>query len=280
MLVVPSLKPLAPSPNLLRFLRSQSDSCFFTPNPTKQKASTIKVTSNRWNNGRSNWIRLSPAPCLAQIEASFLPVWPAVKISTPRKSSQLRTSLTTRSEATRSIECNNIPNHGSLRNVSTKSRRWWHNWLFKKESYQKWKNSTSPPITSFTDDGAEGNLFNLGRTLASKTLDEPRLRCTEFDENGNVTLVNGEFRKSELIAKVRLYDSLIEVRVRLHDITVRSSESRLAKDRFFRPTSHSRATEYNPYFAVTPSRSDQSGPSPCLRRIWLSRLVYTVRLHV
>ena len=33
---------------------------------------------------------------------------------------------------------------------------------------------------------------------------ELRLRCTEFDENGNVTLVNGEFRKSELIAKVRL----------------------------------------------------------------------------
>ncbi|KAE8557276.1 hypothetical protein EYB25_001983 [Talaromyces marneffei] len=67
-----------------------------------------------------------------------------------------------------------------------------------------WKNSTTPPITSFTDDGAEGNLFNLGRTLASKTLDEPRLRCTEFDENGNVTLVNGEFRKSELIAKYGL----------------------------------------------------------------------------
>lgn len=270
MLVVPSLKPLAPSPNLLRFLKSQSESFFFTSNPTKQRANTTKIASNRWNNTRATWIRLSPAPCLAQIEASFLPVWPAVKISTPRKSSQLRTSLTTRSEATRSIECVSLTRHGSSRNVSTKSRRWWHSWLFKKESYQKWKNSTSPPITSFTDDGAEGNLFNLGRTLASKTLDEPRLRCTEFDENGNVTLVNGEFRKSELIAKVRLYDSLIEVLARLYDIAVRSSESRLAKDRFFRPTSHSRATKYNSYFALTPSRFDQSGSSPRLRRIWLS----------
>lgn len=207
MLVVPSLKPSAPSPNLLRFLRSQSDSFFFTSNPTKQKANTVKVTSNRWNTGRANWIRLSPAPCLAQIEASFLPVWPAVKTSTSRKSSQLRTSLTSHPGAIRSLECANLSSHDSLRNISTKSRRWWHNWLFKKGSYQKWKNSTSPPITSFTDDGAEGNLFNLGRTLASKTLDEPRLRCTEFDENGNVTLVNGEFRKSELIAKVRLHDS-------------------------------------------------------------------------
>lgn len=268
--MVPSLKPLAPSPNLLRFLRSQSESFFFTSNPTKQRANTLKITSDRWNNSRGNWIRLSPAPCLAQIEASFLPVWPAVKISTPRKSSQLRTSLTTRSEAIRSIKCVNFSSHGSSRNVSTKSRRWWHNWLFKKESYQKWKNSASPPITSFTDDGAEGNLFNLGRTLASKTLDEPRLRCTEFDENGNVTLVNGEFRKSELIAKVRLYDTLIEVPVRLHDTAVRSSESRLAKDRFFRPTSHPCATKYNPYFALAPSRPDQSRPSPRLRRIWLS----------
>ncbi|KAF5009526.1 hypothetical protein F66182_15551, partial [Fusarium sp. NRRL 66182] len=164
----------------------------------------MKIASSRWIKNRANWIRLSPAPCLAQIEASFLPVWPAVKISTPRKSSQLRTSLTTRSEATRSIECVNSTSHRSSRNVSTESRRWWHNWLFKKDSYRKWKNSTSPPITSFTDDGAEGNLFNLGKTLASKTLDEPRLRCTEFDENGNVTLVNGEFRKSELIAKYGL----------------------------------------------------------------------------
>ena len=52
------------------------------------------------------------------------------------------------------------------------------------------------------DDSAEGNLFNLGRTLAAKTLNEPCLRCTEFDGNGNVTLVNGEYKKSELIAKV------------------------------------------------------------------------------
>ena len=29
-----------------------------------------------------------------------------------------------------------------------------------------------------------------------------KLRCTEFDENGNVTVVDGEFKKSELIAKV------------------------------------------------------------------------------
>lgn len=58
----------------------------------------------------------------------------------------------------------------------------------------------APP--ALFDDGTEGNPFNIGRNLAAKASNEPRLRCTEFDNNGNVTLVNGEFRKSELIAKV------------------------------------------------------------------------------
>ncbi|KAF7717890.1 Uncharacterized protein PECH_002710 [Penicillium ucsense] len=53
-----------------------------------------------------------------------------------------------------------------------------------------------------TDEGTE--LFNLGRGLAAKASNELRLRCTEFDKSGNVTLVNGEFRKSELIAKYGL----------------------------------------------------------------------------
>lgn len=52
-----------------------------------------------------------------------------------------------------------------------------------------------------TDEGTDG-LFNIGRGLAAKASNELRIRCTEFDKNGNVTLVNGEFRKSELIAKV------------------------------------------------------------------------------
>jgi len=55
-------------------------------------------------------------------------------------------------------------------------------------------------------------MFNLGRSLAVKASSEPRLRCTEFDENGNVTLVNGEFKKSELIAKVG-WRFVVEVRL-------------------------------------------------------------------
>ncbi|KAL9107377.1 MAG: hypothetical protein Q9227_007742 [Pyrenula ochraceoflavens] len=40
--------------------------------------------------------------------------------------------------------------------------------------------------------------------LPSTSGPDQRLRCTEFDANGKVTLVNGEFKKSELIAKYGL----------------------------------------------------------------------------
>lgn len=50
-------------------------------------------------------------------------------------------------------------------------------------------------------DDTDGGL-SLARALAAKASNELRLRCTEFDMNGNVTLMNGEFKKSELIARV------------------------------------------------------------------------------
>lgn len=60
-------------------------------------------------------------------------------------------------------------------------------------------NNDLPPLTGFLDDSNSG----LGGRII-KPSNELKLRCTEFDENGNVTLVNGEFRKSELIAKYSL----------------------------------------------------------------------------
>lgn len=75
----------------------------------------------------------------------------------------------------------------------------------RKNADPKLKPHDLPALSPFLEDGTEGNLFNLGRTLAAKASNEIRLRCTEFDGNGNVTLVNGEFRKSELIAKVSCY---------------------------------------------------------------------------
>jgi magnesium transporter len=42
---------------------------------------------------------------------------------------------------------------------------------------------------------------SLGRM--TRAANELKMRCTELDEQGNVTMVSGEFKKSELIARVR-----------------------------------------------------------------------------
>ena len=61
-----------------------------------------------------------------------------------------------------------------------------------------WRGPDSAPSTGFLDDGAG---TTLGRNKG-KISNELKLRCTEFNEDGKVILVNGEFKKSELIAKV------------------------------------------------------------------------------
>ncbi|KAF8250542.1 cora-domain-containing protein [Wilcoxina mikolae CBS 423.85] len=41
----------------------------------------------------------------------------------------------------------------------------------------------------------------LGRSLRQKSANDDYLRCTEFDREGNVTVVSGEFKKTELCTK-------------------------------------------------------------------------------
>ncbi|PHH68845.1 hypothetical protein CDD82_231 [Ophiocordyceps australis] len=48
------------------------------------------------------------------------------------------------------------------------------------------------------------SMFNSRRIQTAKAASEPRLRCTEVDEGGKVILVDGEFKKTELIAKFGL----------------------------------------------------------------------------
>ncbi len=73
------------------------------------------------------------------------------------------------------------------------------------------KHDDLPEFNSFLDD-ANGAL--LGRSKVGKAANEMKLRCTELNENGAVTLVNGEFKKSELIAKACLSDAAPRCRTR------------------------------------------------------------------
>ena len=60
----------------------------------------------------------------------------------------------------------------------------------------------TPPSSDDTASPGAGYGSALGRL--ARTANELKMRCTELDEHGNVTLVSGEFKKSELIAKYGL----------------------------------------------------------------------------
>ena len=67
-----------------------------------------------------------------------------------------------------------------------------------------WKDDLLASGNGGSDDPS-AQLFNLARALSRNPSGaDLKLRCTEFDGNGSVTLVSGEFKKSELIAKYGL----------------------------------------------------------------------------
>ncbi|KAF4504170.1 hypothetical protein G6O67_008357 [Ophiocordyceps sinensis] len=59
-------------------------------------------------------------------------------------------------------------------------------------------------LPSHHDLAPSSTMFNSRRVQTAKAALEPRLRCTEVDEHGKVILVDGEFKKTELIAKFGL----------------------------------------------------------------------------
>ncbi len=76
----------------------------------------------------------------------------------------------------------------------------WSERLFgmSKKPPQKLKPEDLPQL-----DPDSGDSIFPRRSLSAKAALDPRLRCTEVDGDGKVIMVDGEFKKSELIAKVR-----------------------------------------------------------------------------
>lgn len=94
---------------------------------------------------------------------------------------------------------NALPSVRGFSNSSAFASSWWPHWRQKQRPSNALRPDDLPPLSRFL----ESDGPNLGRII-KPTSNELKLRCTEFDENGNVTLVNGEFKKSELIAKYGL----------------------------------------------------------------------------
>ncbi|KAJ6003120.1 hypothetical protein N7451_005667 [Penicillium sp. IBT 35674x] len=176
------LKPSAPSASLLRFLHSQSGSVtnLSTCALTKRASShnTLAVGSSRRS---STWTRPDRPRCVATLNAKL-------SITSSRPKAEI---------SSRALEQLIF-----TRPASTARRPFLKRLLdLRKSKTAEYKNTQNGP--AWIDEGTDG-IFNIGRGLAAKASNELRIRCTEFDNNGNVTLVNGEFRKLELIAKYGL----------------------------------------------------------------------------
>ena len=188
----PGVSVYTPSPSVLRFLRSQSEQVgFFTP-------STVQCRGTSAGQGRLQVVSTSTRSLTttprhqATIESSLFNLdflrpaaknvyqypFPYANTQKPQDISRARFA------------------HDSTDSQPLLRRLWKH-----KERKEKaaLKPTDLPPLPSFLD---EFGGTNIGRNKTGKPGNELKLRCTEFDINGNVTLMDGEFKKSELIAKV------------------------------------------------------------------------------
>ena len=180
----------APSTSLLRFLRSQLDPQTLRHPPHRSS------TANRYRTSTA------PAPsnrtCRATIHTS---PWTPSPIHNPLSTPSSSSSSSSSSRACSIANPKRQPQPSRSFSISPANREGFWRRLRPQPKSSGSRNLLQddlPPLPGFLDD----SVGLGGRKI--KPSNELKLRCTEFDENGNVTLVNGEFRKSELIAKVCL----------------------------------------------------------------------------
>ncbi|KAI0894126.1 cora-domain-containing protein [Annulohypoxylon nitens] len=200
-----SLHPLVPSPRLLRFLRLQSESLGFfgwshdaTTN-LGQAARRVLCAARRQQKNSPRLDHTMDFSQNATLQAGMLDL-----------DSLIRSRGT---QASQSIRQRNLPyfvqNTGLRYNSSnrppTKCQTTWRDKLWGFGARKKAKPLEPDDLPNDSERGPDHNsMFNTRRQLSQKAALEPRLRCTEVDENGNVILVDGEFKKSELIARFGL----------------------------------------------------------------------------
>jgi magnesium transporter len=203
----PTLHVPAPSSALLKFLKSQTDAACFC-NASLQPGLTTPSTPSSNPHLRSN------LPCSIPRTVSRYHTTSVALPSTSKPAKGLfrspRTRLTHQSPR---LQCRSILNGRPLgthlvsysqRNGSTWSRPWvWMDKLRHNGRRARGGKLRPDDLPRGREDSTETSVFSLGRAVSAKAAAQPKVRCTELDEYGNVTLASGEFKKSELIAKVQ-----------------------------------------------------------------------------
>ena len=205
----PALHTPAPSPTLLKFLKSQSENiCFFSPNA--RPGFVFDHAAPRASILRSQILKVPSRPSArslstttarrATVEAGFI----NLNFVRPRVANE---TLHPKSPQCRSTSRMKKPSYENFLPAHRAASTGWHNWREKVWTRKKKGPVLQPddlPDSFYPRDDGGDSMFSLGRHISAKAAAQlSKVRCTELDENGNVVLASGEFKKSELIAKVR-----------------------------------------------------------------------------
>jgi magnesium transporter len=168
----------APSASLLRFLRcqlgQQSPATHSLPKPSPISSNLCRAFTT------------APERCALRTRPSIIPPPVSARARTSEPLCRHARTAATSSQPSRSLSTTQSKREPFWRRLRNSPRG---------STTERFRNDTLLPFQDLLEDPG-------GRNLKPST--ELKLRCTEFDENGNVVLVNGEFKKQELIAKYSL----------------------------------------------------------------------------
>ncbi|KAK5998781.1 Mitochondrial inner membrane magnesium transporter MRS2 [Cladobotryum mycophilum] len=193
-----ALRPPVPSRNLLRFLRRQTEAAFFSHSNGYCPAITAPLCYDSRENSRTSSKRKLGRPLFpVELEASLFNLEP-LRLSRLKRSGYVRILKNVFSTSTPAPKDAETDGTISSPSPSWQERVWG---IGARKGVKPLKPDDLP---SREDAEHSSSMFNNRKILSAKSALDPRLRCTEVDENGKVILMDGEFKKTELIAKYGL----------------------------------------------------------------------------
>ncbi|KAK3335719.1 hypothetical protein B0T19DRAFT_377689 [Cercophora scortea] len=201
----PTPRVAAPSRSLLRFLRAQSEGLSFVDCAAAvgRRCPAAKSTLPRRHVCTA---RPSPRPtATARHDATMQAALWDVKAALPKF---LRKQQRTPDGSPLGLTHPAHPTLGATRHASSDQNprglgtKTWRDYLFGRGQKKSREPLQKDDLQNKLDE-EHGSIFQR-KSLTAKAALDPRLRCTEVDGNGDVIMVDGELKKSELIAKYGL----------------------------------------------------------------------------
>lgn len=193
----PALKAAAPSRRLLRFLRAQSEGRSFAQCTSRLSTRRHACTCTR-PRPSDNSQDVPVARREPTVQAAFF----GLDAILPKALTKQRAAASTIKSQDRT-PAGSAPRYASSGKTPREdgNKSIWQEWLFGPDQKMKTAPLKEGDLRVRLEEES-GSIFQRRSSTAKAPLD-PRLRCTEVDGTGKVIMVDGELKKSELIAKVR-----------------------------------------------------------------------------